>query len=225
MAGCAGGFLFLGRSEVWDTDEELIIKIDEVEIYDNDFEIAIAEACQKFGIDDLAKASQRRWKRVMEFVGKRVFNNTKILRDKNTVWLDGNNIPTNNNRFDYNIINILCDYYMSLSDQYDKLISAEAFSLFLNISRDTVGNWKDEEPSSARFLIYKKLKDFRLECIKDNSYDNGNVTGTMYVGNVEYGTNLPGVREDSVRRKVLPAAELPKLGDGEVKGIDVGVDG
>lgn len=193
-------------------DEELVIKIDEAEIYDNDFEIAIAEACQKFGIDDLARASQRRWKRVMEFVGKRIFRDNKILRDKNTVWLEGNNIPTNNNRFDYNIINILCDYYMSLSDQYDKLISAEAFSLFLNIPRDTIGSWKDEEPSSTRFHIYKKLKDFRLECIKDNSYDNGNVTGTMYVGNVEYGTNLPGVREDSARRKVLTAAELPKLG-------------
>lgn len=206
-------------------DEELIVKIDQVEIYDNDFEMAIEEACRKFKIDDLAKASQRRWKRVMEFVGKRIFRDNKILRDKNTVWLEGNNIPTNNNRFDYNIINILCDYYMSLSDQYDKLISAEAFSLFLNISRDTVGNWKDEDPSSTRFLIYKKLKDFRLECIKDNSYDNGNVTGTMYVGNVEYGTNLPGVKEDSARRRVLTAAELPKLGDGEVKGIDVVGDG
>lgn len=192
-------------------DEELIIKIDEIEIYDNDFEIAIAEACQKFGIDDLTNASQRRWKRVMEFVGKRIFRDNKILRDKNTVWLEGNNIPTNNNRFNYNIINILCDYYMSLSDQYDKLISAEAFSLFLNIPRDTIGSWKDEEPSSTRFRIYKKLKDFRLECIKDNSYDNGNVTGTMYVGNVEYGTNLPGVKEDSVRRRVLTATELPRL--------------
>ncbi|MCI8378579.1 MAG: hypothetical protein HFH72_08675 [Lachnospiraceae bacterium] len=206
-------------------EEELIVKIDEVEIYDNDFEIAMAEACQKFGIDDLTTTSQRRWKRVMEFVGKRIFRDNKILRDKNTVWIEGNSIPTNNNRFDYNIINILCDYYMSLSDQYDKLISAEAFSLFLNIPRDTIGSWKDEELSSTRFHIYKKLKDFRLECIKDNSYDNGNVTGTMYVGNVEYGTNLPGVREDSTRRRVLTAAELPKLGGGEVKTLDVVEDG
>lgn len=181
-------------------DEELVIKIDEIELFDNDFEIAIADACEKYKIDDLVKEGQRRWKKVMEYVGKRIFKDNKILRDKNTVWLEGNNIPTNNNRFDYNIINILCDYYMSLSDQYDKLISAEAFSLFLNVPRDTIGSWKDEEPSSTRFHIYKKLKDFRLECIKDNSYDNGNVTGTMYVGNVEYGTNLPGVREE--RQKI-----------------------
>lgn len=191
--------------------DELIIKVDEVDIYDSDVDAAISDACAKFGIEDLTKASQRRWKRVMEFVGKRIFRDNKILRDKNTVWLEGNNIPTNNNRFDYNIINILCDYYMSLSDQYDKLISAEAFSLFLNISRDTVGNWKDEEPSSTRFHIYKKLKDYRLECIKDNAYDNGNVTGTMYVGNAEYGTNLPGVREEKSSGRRISADEPIRL--------------
>lgn len=192
---------------------ELVVSLADFDIYENEFEVAIAEACEKYGIDDLVREGQRRWKRVMKYVGKRVFPDTKVLRDKTNVVLEGNSIPTNNNRFDYNILNILCDYYMDLSDQYNKLISAEAFSLFLNISRDTVGLWKDEESSSPRFVIYKKLKDYRLECIKDNSYDNGNVTGTMYVGNVEYGTNLPGVREDSGRKKALTAQELPKFGD------------
>lgn len=197
---------------------ERIIQVDEVEIFDNDFEMAISEACEKFKIDDLAATSQRQWKRVMAFVGKQIFGDNKILRDKNTVWLEGNNIPTNNNRFDYNIINTLCDYYMSLSDQYNKLISAEAFSLFINVPRETISNWRDEELSTPRYYIYKKLKDYRLECIKDNAYDNGNVTGTMYVGNVEYGTNLPGVRQDDSRKKALTDAELPRLGGGNCAG-------
>lgn len=204
---------------------EIILKVEEVKIYDNDFEMVIAEACEKFGIEDLTAASQRQWKRVMAFVGKRIFGDNKILRDKNTVWLEGNNIPTNNNRFDYNILNILCDYYMSLSDQYNKLISAEAFSLFINMPRETICNWRNEEPSTPRYCIYKKLKDYRLECIKDNAYDNGNVTGTMYVGNVEYGTNLPGVRQDEGRKRVLTDAELPKLSpvneQNEVKRLDI----
>lgn len=191
---------------------EMILKVEEVEIYDNDFEVAIVEACKKFGIENLTAASQRQWKRVMAFVGKRIFSDNKILRDKNTVWLEGNNIPTNNNRFNYNILNILCDYYMSLSDQYNKLISAEAFALFINMPRETICNWRNEEPSTPRYCIYKKLKDYRLECIKDNAFDNGNVTGTMYVGNVEYGTNLPGVRQDEGRKRALTDAELPKLG-------------
>lgn len=201
---------------------EMILKIEEVEIFDNDFEMAIADACEKFSIEDLTAASQRQWKRVMAFVGKRIFSNNKILRDKNTVWLEGNNIPTNNNRFDYNILNILCDYYMSLSDQYNKLISAEAFALFINMPRETICNWRNEEPSTPRYCIYKKLKDYRLECIKDNAFDNGNVTGTMYVGNVEYGTNLPGVKQDESRKRALTDTELPRLGGGnETKILDV----
>ena len=79
--------------------------------------------------------------------------------------------------------------------------------------RETISLWGSDEPSSLRFNIYKKLKDYRLECIKDNAYDNGNVTGTMYVGNVEFGTNLPGVsREQSGKRSltdcILKASEL-----------------
>ena len=193
--------------------DELVVDCNGVEIFENDFEFAISEACAKYNIDDLLEASQRQWKSVMRYVGKRVFPDTQILRDKSTVWLDGNKIPTNNNRFDYNIINILCDYYMDLSDRYNKLISAEAFSLLLNIPRETIGTWRDEEPSTTRFCIYKKLKDFRLECIKDNSFDNGNVTGTMYVGNVEYGTNLPGVSREQAGKRSLTDAELPKLGE------------
>ncbi len=189
-------------------NDELVIKIDDVELYDNDFEIAIAEACRKYNIEDLVKEGQRRWKKVMEYVGKRIFGDTKILRDKDTVWLDGNRIPTNNNRFDYKIINTLCDFYMGLSDQYNKLISAEAFSLFLNMSRDTIVTWGEDESSTARFHIYKKIKDFRLECIKDHAYDNGNVTGTMYVGNTEFGTNMPGVLENKPKQRLTSREEL-----------------
>lgn len=194
-------------------DEELIIKIDEVEIYDNDFEIAIAEACQKFGIDDLVKEGQTRWKAVMHFVGKKVFPDNKILRDKNTVWLDGNNIPTNNNRYNYNILNILCDYYIQLSRQYNKLISTVAFSEFVNIPTNTIDQWRGLEPNSASFQIWKKIQDDREDSLKDKAADNGNVMGVFQVGRREFGWDMPNVREDKGSRKVLTAAELPKLSD------------
>lgn len=194
------------------TEEEPIIKVDEVEIYENDFELAIAEACQKFQIEDLVKESQRRWKAVMEYVGKRLFPDNKLFRDRTIVWLNNNKIPTNNNRYDYDIINSLCDYYMYLSDRYNKLISTVAFSLFIGVSRDTIGNWKeDKELNSTRYHIYKKIIDQRFDCVTDDAYDNGNVTGTMYVGNVEFGTNLPGVRGDqgsSGRKPQIPAEQM-----------------
>ena len=203
---------------------DVIVNCNGIEIFDNEFELAIDEACEKYGIEDLTEASQRQWKAVMRYVGKRVFTDTQILRDKNTVLLEGNKIPTNNNRFDYNIINTLCDYYMSMSDRYNKLISAEAFSLLLNMPRETISLWGSDEPSTLRFNIYKKLKDYRLECIKDNAYDNGNVTGTMYVGNVEFGTNLPGVSREQSGKRSLTDAELPKLSENnQTKAIEMDV--
>lgn len=206
-------------------DEELIIKIDEVEIYDNDFEMAVSEACRKFGIDDLVKEGQTRWKAVMHFVGKKIFPDNKILKDKNTVWLEGNNIPTNNNRYNYNILNILCDYYIQLSRQYNKLISTVAFSEFVNIPTNTIDQWRELGPGSTRFQIWKKIQDDREDGLKDKAADNGNVMGVFQVGRREFGWDMPNVREDKGNKRVLTAAELPRLGDGEAKLIDVVSDG
>lgn len=40
-----------------------------------------------------------------------------------------------------------------------------------------------------------------------------------------HGRNMPGARGELDKRKVLTAAELPKLDGGKVKGIDVVGDG
>lgn len=40
-----------------------------------------------------------------------------------------------------------------------------------------------------------------------------------------HGWNMSGARGESDRKKVLTAAELPKLGGGEIKEVDVVVDG
>lgn len=192
-------------------DEELVIKIDEIELFDNDFELAIEEACQKYKIEDLVKEGQTRWKAVMHYVGKRIFPDNKILKDKNTVWLEGNNIPTNNNRYNYNILNILCDYYIQLSRQYNKLISTVAFSEFVNIPTTTMDLWKDSEPSSTSFKIWKKLQDDREDSLKDKAADNGNVMGVFQVGRREFGWDMPNVRQENERKRVLTVDELPRL--------------
>lgn len=74
-----------------------------MELYEDDVDRAISEACEKFKVEDLVKEGQTRWKAVLHFVGKRLFPDRKVLRDKKVVWIDGNSIPTNNNRYDYYI--------------------------------------------------------------------------------------------------------------------------
>lgn len=189
-------------------DDERVIKIDDIELYDNDFEIAIDEACQKYNIEDLVKEGQRRWKRVMRYVGQHIFPDNKALRDKNIVVLEGNKIPTNNNRYDYNILDILCDYYIDLSNQYNKYVSTEGFSYFVNVPKDTIDNWKHSESSSLSFRIWKKIQGIRLESIKDDALDNGNVTGTIAVGNWEFNLNMPGVREERKVQQLVSREEM-----------------
>lgn len=176
--------------------EELIVNANGVDVFDSDFEVAISEACEKFRIDDLVKEGQTRWKAVMHFVGKRVFPDTKILKDKNTVWLEGNKIPTNNNRYDYNILNILCDYYIQLSRRYNKLISTVAFSEFVNINTRIIDEWRNAEPSATSYQIWKKLQGNREDSLKDKAVDSGNVMGVFQVGRREYQWDMPGVREE-----------------------------
>lgn len=186
----------------WDgagAEESVVVSLGDFDIYENDFEIAIAEAMEKYGIEDLVKEGQTRWKAVMHYVGKRVFPDTKVLKDKHTVWLEGNRIPTNNNRYDYNILNILCDYYIQLSRRYNKLISTVAFSEFVNINTDTVDRWRDDEPSTPTFGIWKKLQGKREDSLKDKAVDSGNVMGIFQVGRREYQWDMPGVREETKR--------------------------
>lgn len=178
-------------------EEAVVVSLGEIEIYENDFEIAIAEACEKYGIEDLVKEGQTRWKAVMHYVGKRVFPDTKMLKDKQTVWLEGNRIPTNNNRYDYDILDILCDYYIQLSRRYNKLISAVAFAEFININVGVIDQWREQESSTPSYQIWKKLQDDREDSLKDKAVDSGNVMGVFQVGRREYQWDMPGVREDA----------------------------
>jgi hypothetical protein len=193
-----------------DGTPEAIITVEDVEIYDNDIDFAFVEGAEKYGIEDLTKATQKQFKAVCAYVGHKLFYNTNILKDKNII--SNGYIDTNSNKYNYNLVYKLCVYfYSNICDRYNKLMSMEALSLFLGMARDTIRTWGQCEPTSVAFRIYKICKDGRLEGILDDAYDNGNVTGTMFVGNVEYGLNLPGVSREKSTRQVLTTSQLPNL--------------
>lgn len=177
-------------------DNNIIFSVDDFKIYDNDIDLAIDNACQQLEIDDLRKEGQRRWKAVLQLVGKEVFSNKNILKSKELQIHDGNTIPTNNNRYDYNILNSLCDYYIFISNKYNKIASIEGFSYFTNIERRVINSWKHHESNSLSRCIYEKISDTRLDNFKDNALDNPNVIGTIAVGNWEYQLNMPGVKTE-----------------------------
>lgn len=202
-------------------EDVILINIDDVVIYHDDVEVAIAQACEKLGIDDLKKEGQRPWKAVLQLVGKTLFPDNKILKDKGLYSNNNNNIMTNNNRFNYKLLNELCDYYVILSNRYNKLISIVAFSYMINIDATTIDEWKNAEPSSLNFLIYKKLRLNREDCLKDKNYDSNNVVGAISIGNTEYNWNMPGVNRPFENPKALSFSELPKLDKNSLEFVQI----
>lgn len=194
------------------SDDVIVLSVDDLQIYENDIDMAIDDACIRLGIDDLKKEGQRPWKAVMRLVGQNIFKDKSYLKSKVLNVYNNNNIPTNCNSYNYELLNTLCDYYILLSDKYNKLVSIVAFSYFVNIPTTTIDLWKDTELSTLSFKIWKKLLQNREDCLKDKNFDSNNVVGAISIGNSEYGWNMPGVSREQARKGALSAAELPKLG-------------
>lgn len=184
----------------------LIVDLGTVQIYTSTVQDLIDNACIEFHIDDLLKAGQRQWKAVMYYVGKRLFPDTKVLKDKR-LYSTGVAM-TNYNRYDYDVLDILCNYYLNLSDRYSKLVSAVAFSYFCNIPTNTIDIWAGDEPSQGSFKIWQKLRQNRKDCILDRAYDSNSPVGAMYVGNTDFPQELG---TDMGQRKAITAQELPRL--------------
>lgn len=184
----------------------LIVDLGTVQIYTSTVQDLIDNACIEFHIEDLLKAGQRQWKAVMYYVGKRLFPDTKVLKDKR-LYSTGVAM-TNYNRYDYGVLDILCNYYLNLSDRYSKLVSAVAFSYFCNIPTNTIDIWASDEPSQGSFKIWQKLRQNRKDCILDRAYDSNSPVGAMYVGNTDFPQELG---TDMGQRKAITAQELPRL--------------
>lgn len=184
----------------------LIVDLGTVQIYTSTVQDLIDQACIEFHIEDLLKAGQRQWKAVMYYVGKRLFPDTKVLKDKR-LYSTGVAM-TNYNRYDYEVLDILCNYYLNLSDRYSKLVSAVAFSYFCNIPTNTIDIWAGDEPSQGSFKIWQKLRQNRKDCILDRAYDSNSPVGAMYVGNTDFPQELG---TDMGQRKAITAQELPRL--------------
>ena len=190
--------------------KHLVADLGSTQVYREDFKNAILQACAEQGIEDLKKEGQRPWKAVCRRVGEIIFNDNSILKDKQLS--DNPYIPTNYNRYNYNILNCICDEYIYFSDIYNKLCSTVAFSSWCNIDCGVIDNWRlNKESSPASYEIWKKLQGNRKDCIKDKAYDSNSPVGSMFVGNNEFGMNQPGSGAEATQRIAQKAEDLPRL--------------
>lgn len=116
------------------------------------------------------------------------------------------------------VLYIYNNIYRRLCNNHCQEVSQKGFIDMIGIDKQTLYNWA----SSASFDLQQKIQEDNEQSLfalmKDRRMNPMKVLPKL---NRYHGWNMPGARGELESKKVLTAAELPRLGDGEVKGIDV----
>ena len=155
-------------------------KLDQVETVQTDsgseiFESAIHEYLQEYinthNIEDMHREPQSRWNAALLYINKNYFKlHPDMLKAGN--YCDGNlkhGNSSNNNAYDLDIIDSICNIYIDLCYEYDKEISIMGFSKLTGITQDTLYQWGAEtsRPSSTASEMFKKLRCEREESLSN----------------------------------------------------------
>ena len=174
--------------------------------------------CEENGIEDMTKEPQSRWNSCLHYIYKHVFANG-CLKQSNNIYNINNNIPSNYNSYDYDmVLKVLDIYIFDMCMRYDKEVSIVGFSTLTGIDESVIYDWGNGSTklSTTSAKIYKKLSQFREESLSNKLVTgNKNPVGILGVLNRHYQWNMPGVSREQVNKKALTAAELPKLTGNE----------
>ena len=197
-----------------------------MEVFENDIEVYLSEFCETQGIEDMKKESQAVWNSCLRYIYKHVFKNTNTLKQSNNIYNINNNIPSNYNSYDYDmVLKVLDIYIFDMCMRYDKEVSIIGFSTMTGIDESIIHDWGNNERklSNLSSQIYKKLHEFREESLSNKLVTGKqNPVGVLGVLNRHYQWNMPGVSREQAGKRALTAAELPKLGEnGGVKQLPV----
>lgn len=188
-----------------------------VEVFENDIETYLLMFCEENKIKNMRHESQAVWNSCLRYIYKHVFKGTGILKSKDNIYNPNNNIPSNYNRYNYDLVLKVLDIYIyDMCMKYDKEVSIIGFSTLTGIDHSVIYDWGNNSTalSSLSADIYKKLSDFREESLSNKlATGNKNPVGILAILNRHYAWNLPGVsKEPAGRRAALSIEELPQIG-------------
>lgn len=192
------------------------IEEEQTEVFENDMELYLSQFCEEQGIDDMKRESQSVWNAALMYIKRHVFNDPHTLKARDNIYNTNAIMDSNYNSYNYDTVDRVCDYYIYMCMMYDKEVSAVGFSLLTGIDRYTILTWREEGTKLNRksSVIGKKIQDFREESLSAKlATANKNPVGILAILNRHYQWNLPGVSKESSKQRVLPASELPKLGE------------
>lgn len=162
-------------------------------------------------IDNMRKEPQSRWNAALIYIYNTVFKGTDKLRRKPYDY-KANGGMSNNNEYNQELVNCICDYYIALCYEYDKEVSINGFSKLTGIDSDCIYGWAGRESysgsaSATGVAIYKKLSAEREESLS-NMLISGkrNPVGLLGALNRHYGWNM-GQPKETVHKIQVQSAE------------------
>lgn len=186
---------------------------DTPEVFKNDIELYLAQFCEEYKIDDMAKEPQSRWNAALMYINRYVFSDKSILKLNNNINKSNTNCIMNSNFYMYDLdkLDYILYIYYYLCSVYDKECSIMGYSLLTGINYDTLMDWGADERklSTKGFDIVEKLRLFREESLSNKlATGNKNPVGILAILNRHYSWNLPGVSRESTNKTALTAADI-----------------
>ena len=186
---------------------------DSEEVFKNDIELYLAQFCEEYKIDDMAKEPQSRWNAALMYINRYVFSDKSILKLNNNINKNNTNCIMDSNFYMYDLdkLDYILYIYYYLCSVYDKECSIMGYSLLTGINYDTLMDWGADERklSTKGFDIVEKLRLFREESLSNKlATGNKNPVGILAILNRHYSWNLPGVSRETNQRQALTAADI-----------------
>lgn len=186
-----------------------------IEVFENDIDMYLNLFKDEQGIEDFRTVPQSVWNGALRYVNRNVFRSKpELLKQRNNTSVSGNDIPSNYNAYDYNIINNILDYYIYLCQVNNKEISIMGFSNLTGIDTDTINDWGNNSTklSTSSCVIYKKLIISREESLSNKLADGKqNPVGVIAMLNRHYGWASPYTADANRNKQALNANQLPRL--------------
>lgn len=186
-----------------------------IEVFENDIDMYLNLFKDEQGIEDFRTVPQSVWNGALRYVNRNVFRSKpELLKQRSNTSVSGNDIPSNYNAYDYNIINNILDYYIYLCQVNNKEISIMGFSNLTGIDTDTINDWGNNSTklSTTSCVIYKKLIISREESLSNKLADGKqNPVGVIAMLNRHYGWASPYTADANRNKQALNANQLPRL--------------
>lgn len=194
-----------------------------IEVFENDIDLYLHQFQDEQEIEDFKQVGQSVWNGALRYIYNHVFkNNSNLLKSHNIYNINNNNIPSNCNMYNYDLILEIVDYYIyDMCMVNNKEVSILGFETLTGISQENIYNWGNDNNklSSTGFKIYKKLTQMREESLSNKLVDGKqNPVGVIACLNRHYNWSSPFTADANRNKSSLTAAELPKLnGDNVAK--------